>query len=462
MGAYVVSHGGTVNRVQSGLAYLNGLRPWNGRGGFSLSELISVLRRLGNPQDRVPAVHIAGTNGKGSVSAAVASILGSGGYKVGLNISPHLQKINERIVIDGFSCSDEFLGEFAYAVKQAAARELVELSFHEAITAIAFLGLFEYGVEWSVIEVGLGGRLDASNVIARPAATAIVTISFDHQAILGDTLGKIAAEKAGIIKSGSPLITGILGKEADAVVSKLASDVPHFKFGRDFDARIVDDRAGGKCIEYWGKEFLGAKNIGFNFKPGLLGTHQAHNLSVAASIGLALGMNKETVKAGIEGVFWPGRLEKISVSSLNLVLDCAHNPAGIDSFISFLDTSGAKEIDLTFGVLDTKSWQEMVRRLRPYVKTWRLLRPESERALPLELLKQELAVSSSGTRNKEDLRIEVYGDDYEGCLRDLMSGEAGPSPYITGSMYMVGRIREMLSVPERPIWRRREGTGVLC
>lgn len=444
-----------MNKVQLGLAYLKGLRPWNGRGGFSLDELVAVLRRLGDPQDRVPTVHIAGTNGKGSVSAAVASILGSSGCKVGLNISPHLQKLNERIVIDGFSCSDEFLGEFAYAVKQAAARELVELSFHEAITAIAFLGLFEYGVEWSVIEVGLGGRLDASNVISRPVATAIVTISFDHQAILGDTLGKIAAEKAGIIKRGSPLITGILGKEADSVVSNLAADVPHFKFGRDFDARVVEDSNGGKCIEYWGKEFLGGKNIGFNFKPGLSGIHQAHNLSVAASIGLALGINKDTVKAGIEGVFWPGRLEQVNVSGLNLVLDCAHNPAGIDSFISFLESTGAREIDLTFGVLDTKSWQEMVKKLSPYVKTWRLLRPDSERALPLEQIRQELAVSGIGVRNTSDVRVEVYGDDYERCLRDLLSGSEGPTSFITGSMYMVGRLREMLSIPERPIWIKR-------
>jgi dihydrofolate synthase/folylpolyglutamate synthase len=315
--------------------------------------------------------------------------------------------------------------------------------------------LFEYGVEWSVIEVGLGGRLDASNVISRPAATAIVTISFDHQAILGDTLGKIAAEKAGIIKRGSPLITGILGKEADSVVSNLAADVPHFKFGRDFDARVVEDSNGGKCIGYWGKDFLGGKNIGFNFKPGLSGIHQAHNLSVAASIGLALGINKDTVKAGIEGVFWPGRLEQVNVSGLNLVLDCAHNPAGIDSFISFLESTGAREIDLTFGVLDTKSWQEMVKKLSPYVKTWRLLRPDSERALPLEQIRQELGVSRIGVRNTSDVRVEVYGDDYERCLRDLLSGSEGPTSFITGSMYMVGRLREMLSIPERPIWIKR-------
>lgn len=449
-----MSHGGTVNQVRLGIEYLSGLMPWNGRGGFSLAELVKVLGRLGDPQDKVPTVHIAGTNGKGSVSAATASILGACGYRVGLNISPHLQKLNERIVIDGLSCSDEFLGEFAYAVRQAAGKEGVELSFHEAITAIAFLGLFEFGVEWSVIEVGLGGRLDASNVISRPAATAIVSISFDHQAILGDTLGKIAAEKAGIIKPGAPLVTGLLGKEADTVITKLAAGVSHYKFGRDYDARVknVD---GATAIEFWGKDFMAGKGVTFDFTPTLAGVHQAHNLSVAASVGLVLGLPLERVKMGIESVFWPGRLESVSVSGLTLTFDCAHNPAGIESFISFLESRGLRDIDLTFGVLDTKNWQEMVQKLRPYVSTWRLVRPESERALPQEILLQELQVSGTG------VRIESYGDDYERCLREIFSQNGSGQAFITGSMYMVGRFREMLSVPERALWQRREAATTL-
>lgn len=438
---------GAVNQVRAGLEYLSGLRPWNGRGGFSLLELIRVLGRLGNPQDKVPAVHIAGTNGKGSVSATTAAILGACGYRVGLNISPHLQRINERIVVDGVACSDEFLGEFAYAVRQAASREIVELSFHEAITAIAFLGMFESGVEWSVIEVGLGGRLDASNVISRPAATAIVTISFDHQAILGDTLGKIAAEKAGIVKRGSPLITGMVGKEADAVITKAAAGVPHYKFGRDYDARVKSD-GGVSSIEYWGKDFSGRRNVSLEFSPTLKGVHQAHNFSVAATIGLVLGLPTDRIKMGLEGVFWPGRLEQVSISSLNLVLDCAHNPAGIDSFISFLESRSLKGIDLTFGVLETKSWQEMVRRLKPYVATWRLVRPDSDSALDQNQLAEELKVSGSG------VRVELYGDDYERCLRELFEDCGGSQAFVTGSMYMVGRFREMLSIPQRAIWNR--------
>lgn len=439
-----VIFGFKVNSYQLGLEYLSRLTPWNGRGGFSLTELTRVMRRLGDPQDKLPAVHIGGTNGKGSVSAASAAILGACGYRVGLNISPHLQRVNERIVIDGLQVPDEFLGDFAYSVRQAAHREGVELSFHEAITALAFIGLYEAGVEWLVVEVGLGGRLDASNVISRPAATAIVSISFDHQAILGDTLAKIAAEKAGIVKPAAPLVTGDLPLDADTVISAKAKAVPHFKFGRDFNVASTE----GGSIGFWGKEFVAGKDIRFDFTPPLAGAHQVHNLGVAAALGLVLGLPQERVKAGVEGVFWPARLEQVELSGLNLVLDCAHNTAGIASFISFLESSGASDIDLTFGVLDTKDWREMVAMLKPYVKVWRLLAPQSERALPLEALAAEIGVSGNG------VRIECYGERYERCLEDIISERRGDRGFVTGSMYMVGRIRELLGVKERPLWRR--------
>ena len=128
-----------MNRSQIGLQYLNKLTPWNGRGGFALESIIKTLHRLDNPQDQLPVIHIAGTNGKGSVSSAVASILGQAGYRVGLNSSPHLQSLNERVTIDGLPISMEAIGEFAYDIRAAAAKDLQELSFHEAITALSFL-----------------------------------------------------------------------------------------------------------------------------------------------------------------------------------------------------------------------------------------------------------------------------------------------------------------------------------
>jgi dihydrofolate synthase/folylpolyglutamate synthase len=442
-----------VNKAQTGLSYLNTLTLWNGRGGFALEGIIKVLNRLGQPQESYPTVHIAGTNGKGSVSSAVSSILGAAGYKVGLNTSPHLQILNERIVIDGLPIDDQSLGEFCYDVRGAASREMVELSFHEAITAVTFLAFREIGVDWGVIEVGLGGRLDASNVISRPAATAIVTIDYDHQAILGNTLGEIAAEKAGIIKQGSPLISGLLPPEAEKVVTMKARGTRHYRYMIDYGV-APSPNGGATTFGYWGKDFPISPMTSFEFTSPLPGIHQGHNLSVAATLGLAVGMKPEIVKEGIEGVYWPARLEEISVDGASIVMDCAHNQAGIRAFIDFLKRRNAGAIDLTFGVLDTKNWREMIAMLAPHVGHWRLLMPDSDRALPLEQVQAEIRVSSN------EVRISSYGSDYEGLAREMIRSAEGEKRYVTGSMYMIGKLRSVLGVSLQPIWRVGSKTAV--
>ena len=441
----MVSHGGTVNKARFGIDYLNNLTPWNGRRGFALEGIIRVLKRLGDPQDSYPTVHIAGTNGKGSVSCAIASILGAAGYRVGLNTSPHLQLFNERIVIDGLPIDDQSLGEFCYDIRSAASKELVELSFHEAITAVSFLAFREVGVDWGVIEVGLGGRLDASNVISRPAATAIVTIDYDHQAILGNTLGEIAAEKAGIIKPGSPLISGCLPLEAERVVNRKAGVTKHYRFATDYGVAQTSD-PGGSTFGYWGKDFPISPIETFDFTSPLPGMHQGHNLAVAATVGLAIGLTPAVVKRGLEGVRWPGRLEHLVIDGAPILMDCAHNQAGIRAFIEYLLHRNEGRIDLTFGVLDTKSWKEMIAMLAPHVNHWRLIKPDSDRALPLDLVSGQIHLSGS------DVKISVYGGDYDALVRDLVGTGDGETRYVTGSMYMIGRLRNTLGVPLKPLW----------
>lgn len=440
-----------MNKIKSGFDYLGGLKPWNGRVGFDLDGIRATLKRLDDPQDSIPTIHIAGTNGKGSVSAAISSILAKSGYKVGLNSSPHLFKMNERIVIDGSPCSDEVLGEFAVDIRDAANRAVVELSFHEAITAVSFLAFRELGLDWSVIEVGLGGRLDASNVIKRPAATAIVTIDFDHQHILGDSLAKIAAEKAGIIKPGTPNVTGALSKEAFEVVNRQAQGNGHHRYGREFDCRQLSG-SGVNRFEYWGKNFPLAPSLTFEFDSPLPGLHQGHNMAVAATLGLLVGMTPEVCREGIENVFWPARLESLSVGGRVFILDSAHNPAGIRAFIAFLKSHGHQDIDLAFGVLDTKNWQEMIGQLKPYVACWRLLLPEYTSAVPLQLVEQEILKGISGN----GVRVVRYESNYERCIRDLIEEGSGQPAVVAGSMYMVGRLRGMLS-PESPVlWKRKQ------
>ena len=449
-----MSHGGTVNKAQLGIGYLEKLTPWNGRGGFALEGIIKVLRRLGDPQDSYPTIHIAGTNGKGSVSSSVASILGAAGYRVGLNSSPHLQSLSERITIDGLPIDTIALGEFCHDIRAAADRELVELSFHEAITAVSFLAFREIGVEWSVIEVGLGGRLDASNVISRPAATAIVTIDYDHQAILGSTLTEIAGEKAGIIKPGCPVVSGFLPPEAEKVVNRKASGVRHYRFGTEYGVAPVQD-GSGSTFGYWGKDFPVTPMSRFNFTSPLPGSHQGHNLAVAATLGLVVGMDEAAVKRGLEGVYWPARLESIEVEGVSLLMDCAHNTAGIRAFLDYVRSKECHPIDLTFGVLDTKNWIEMIKLLAPYVGHWRLVLPDSDHALPLEQVREQIQLSGS------DVRISSYGSNYERLLRELLDNSLGGIRYITGSMYMVGKMREILSLPVKPLWLKAQRSNAV-
>ena len=432
-------------KLQHGTTYLNSLTPWNGRGGFALDGILKVLKRLDAPQDAYPTIHIAGTNGKGTVSAATASILAAGGNRVGLSSSPHLQSLNERVVVDGLPVEMEAIEQFAVDIRNAAAKEFLELSFHEAITALSFLAFREFQVDWAVIEVGLGGRLDASNVISRPSATSIVTIDYDHQHILGNTLGEIAAEKAGIIKPGVPLISGSLPQEAEVVVQKLTRAVRHYRYGTEYGAELGIGDSGTR-FGYWGKDLPGYPMVKTSFVSSLEGRHQAHNLSVAATIGFVVGMPEKAVSSGIQNIYWPARMESLKVRGREVIMDCAHNPAGIRAFVEYLDSIGEREIDLTFGVLDTKNWQEMIGILRPYVSHWRLVLPDSERALPLGLVEAMIKVSGN------DIRVSLYGSDYDRLTRELTSSGDTQRSFVTGSMYMVGRIRNLMELPIQPLW----------
>jgi dihydrofolate synthase/folylpolyglutamate synthase len=198
---------------------------------------------------------------------------------------------------------------------------------------------------------------------------------------------------------------------------------------------------------YWSKDLPFVASNEFEFTSPLPGLHQGHNLSVAAAIVSLLGISQEQIIKGIAGVYWPGRLETIDIQGVKILMDCAHNPAGIRAFRDFIRKGGDERVDLTFGVLDTKNWQEMVRMLAPVVAHWRLIEPESERALPLDLLEQEIKLSGI------DVRISRYGRDYEGLIKGILN-EDGATKFLTGSMYMVGRVREVLGVPVRPLWKR--------
>jgi dihydrofolate synthase/folylpolyglutamate synthase len=310
---------------------------------LGLERVQSACTKLGNPERSFTAVHVAGTNGKGTVCAFVGSIARAAGHNVGVYTSPHLCRFAERINIGGQPISDDRLVPLLNQVMDAAP----ELTFFEVATVAAFLAFRDAKVELAVLEVGLGGRLDATNVIPPPRVAAITRVSFDHMAELGDSLGKIATEKAGIIKAGSSVVLGKLHPEARAAVEK----------------RLVE--VGAKLVPLGSPEPVPGAPLAYP-RVALVGS----NLAVAVTIGRELGFSPEVLARGVEQTTWPGRNELLHRNGQELtLLDCAHNPDGAVALSHALDPSvlgdieSRKEVALVFGALSTKNWKAMLKRL---------------------------------------------------------------------------------------------------
>lgn len=319
---------------------------------FRLERLAPVLARLGDPQTAFPAVHVGGTNGKGSTSAMLQSIYLRAGYRTGLYTSPHLLSFRERIRVGSRSISERDVVGDAVAVRAAAETVGVDLTFFEIATIMAFLEFRRCEVDLAIVEVGLGGRLDATNVVC-PVAAVITSIGLEHRELLGDTLEAIAAEKAGIIKTGTTVVTGQLPSEALAVVAEkvTACDARWLRYGDDFgpgDLRAAD---------------------GSPFEVTLAGSHQLHNASVAVATARALTgafpLDAVAIAQGLSSVRWPGRLETLASEPLTLV-DAAHNPEAISALRASLETLGLpRPRVLVFGVMADKDWPAMLASLAP-------------------------------------------------------------------------------------------------
>jgi dihydrofolate synthase/folylpolyglutamate synthase len=420
-----------------GIEYLKGLAPWSGSfsGEWSLRLMHQLVSGLGDPHRAFPSIHVTGTNGKGSISVAIASILAKGGRKVGLTTSPHLRSINERIVIDGHPIGDELLNECGEAVQRAAVGLAGEPTFFEGITAAAFLAFKLAKVDFGVVEVGLGGRLDATNVLPAPLVSVIATIAFDHEQILGDSLGRIAREKAGIFKVGSQLVVGEVGSEAYEEIEQaaLALNSRINVFGREY--RVVGV-SGDVC------RFDGF-GCSFEFRPTLQGAHQVHNMGVAIAAAILAGATVDECIRGVNSVVWPGRLERFRWCERDVIIDAAHNPAGIESLTSFLKARGIRP-ECAFGAIETKNWRSMVGALSPYVTKWAILEPDFPKAVPAHEIVEFLSCSGISSTN--------FGRCYTD-FREALSQGRGPV-LIAGSIYLIGIIRSLLSNRDEPLWRK--------
>lgn len=439
----------------AGIDFLSSLKPWNGKGGFGLGSVSEAARRWGNPQDCVPAIHIAGTNGKGSVATFVAGCLGAAGFRVGLTTSPHLNCINERVVIDGIPIDSQRLDRAALELRELISSDGLELSFFEAITLIFFAICRNERLDFMVVEVGLGGRLDATNIISSPNIGSIVSIGLDHTDILGESEAEIAREKSGIIKPGMTVVSGELSDEAFNEVERACCLVgsEHRHFNRDFRLNGLAD--GGFVCELSDGEAV-------RLRPRLQGQHQLKNAAVAAQIAALAGANRSSIENGIANAVWPGRLERIEFEGKNWLLDAGHNPDGIRTLVDFLKHQSFRDVTFIFGAINTKDWKKMVSLLLPFGSRWLVLEPKSSAAVPSAQVVEFL--SGHG------VRAESFRADYEGCLEQVLrdrsdlgrlcGGSSSPKPIaapivVVGSIYMLGAIRSLLGVGESPLWIRQ-------
>lgn len=362
---------------QEALAYIHSV-VWKGsRPG--LERITELLEKLGNPQNQLKFIHVAGTNGKGSFCAMTESILRAAGYKTGLFVSPYIKNFNERICVSGEAISDEDLAEATAAVKPFAESMADAPTEFELITAIGLIHFLQKKCDVVVLETGMGGRLDSTNIIKDPLLTVITGIAMDHTAFLGDTVEKIAAEKAGIIKRGTPVLWGGRDKAARGVIEAKAVEmgVPMVAT-EDTPLTVREMSLSGSVVDYgaWKSVHI-----------PLLGSYQPYNLAnVLAAVpllrGAGLQISHEAVIAGLAAVRWPGRFEKLWEHPL-ILSDGAHNPEGVDAAVESIKTYFKGErVLLLSGVMADKDYHGMVKTLAPIAAEVFTLTPDNPRALP--------------------------------------------------------------------------------
>ena len=349
---------------------------------LGLSTIKNMMQGIGNPQNSFSCVHVAGTNGKGSIASSLASILKESNYRVGLYTSPHLVRFNERIRINNQSVSDENIVEAYEALKNVSTGKR-KPTFFEYSTAMA---LYEFGkqkVDWAVIETGMGGRLDATNII-KPALSIISNISLEHRMYLGNTIKEIAGEKGGIIKNNTPVVSGAKQKNAVSILKDIAKkkSAPFFRLGDEFKVR----RNKNNRFTYFGIE-----NTWSSLHTGLQGSHQIDNAGLVLAACELLNKNRaeipfNCIQKGLEKTRWPGRLDIISVNPL-IILDGAHNLIATRRLVKYLSKNFSnRNITLVTGILDDKPYSSMLKTLCSVCRRAVLTQPKINRALPPEKL----------------------------------------------------------------------------
>lgn len=414
---------------------------------LGLENVSRLLDILGNPHRDLRIIHVAGTNGKGSTCSFINSMLIYQGYNVGLYTSPYLEEFNERIKINNVNISDEDLAQSVSRVSDAISQMIEEGCDHptefEIITACAFLYFRDRDVDFAVIEVGLGGRLDATNVCI-PLISAITSISMDHTEYLGDTLARIAFEKGGIIKDKRPVVLYQQSDEVESVISSICSE-------RDSELFITENDKIEYISEEMSSQSVNLEVMG-HFYSGveisLPGRHQARNLAVALSVLRLLEISSEISQVDTEALYrsiretrWPGRMEVIKTEPLTII-DGAHNPDGAAILSESVDRYlVGKKINLVFGMLRDKDILSVAKLLAVRADRIIITEPESPRAASSAEVHGIILEALRG----EDVPDITEIPDIEEAVRQAqsMAGD-GEAVIYAGSLYMIGRVRSLL------------------
>ena len=412
---------------------------------LGLERMNSLLKLLGNPQDDLKIIHVAGTNGKGSICRYIYSVLQAGGYKTGLYTSPFLEVFNERIELDGKYISDEDLAVYTdrvlKCVETMTQRGEQSPTEFEVVTAIAFLYFKEKGCDYAIMEVGLGGSGDSTNVCKAPLVSVIASISYDHTDRLGNTLAEIAGEKAGIIKEGCPVVTSAEAPEALEVIERKAEElgcmyfetrhVPYAVKSQDLGGSVFDVNIQGVTYE--------------NLEISMLGEHQIKN-AICALAALSImeergdvSLHRDDIYKGFKAAKQIGRLEVMSAQEKVpvVIIDGAHNPDGAASLRKAMkEYMPDKKILMVTGMLADKDTESILREFTAITDRFIATEPENPRKLDAESLQAKIEAMGASCESISDCReavkaAEECGKDFDAIL-------------YAGSLYMIGAIRGLL------------------
>ncbi len=395
---------------------------------LGLDSIRRFLAEIGDPHQKIKCVHIAGTNGKGSTAAMLEAIFRSAGYRTGLYTSPHLLDVRERMQVNRTPIPRD---DFARLMLRLAPHvEKYGATYFETVTALAFLYFAESNLDLLFLEVGLGGRLDATNVVV-PALSIITNIDYDHTKHLGDTIAKIAGEKAGIVKPRIPCLIGDLPKEAQAVVTAVcqSEDATLFRASDLYKLSLKNEASGKTFFQSTGGRFAGEAVLGMN------GVHQLSNAGVAMAASdllsrMGCSVERKHVKEGLANVHWPGRFQIIDRRP-QVVLDVAHNPASVGAFVrSLRKLFPARELYFIIGLMQDKDTGQIVSQIAEVATAVQPVAPDSARALSAHDLHRKFA--------RYDIKLYQARSVAAGVANVLRNCGDNAVVCITGSHYIVG------------------------